>query len=102
VHFYRIPYKLHSKRAKTKASLAYGDNPRSAWLTFQAKSHAEARRMLQTLILPLDKRPILGRTYVRGYAIPVPDSAPDDRVADDLTRHLPADGDEDDANETFP
>ena len=82
--FYKVPYRLHKKGAKTKAGIGYfadyqgelvrvvgftGDTP---WVDFTAKSHAEAGRKLQELILPGDPRPIMGRTLVRHFAVTVP------------------------------
>jgi hypothetical protein len=78
---YRVPFDVHAKRARTKARLAYYmqwgggyryypvPSSRARFVEFDAPSHAAASRMLQSLILPRDPRPILGRTNIKLFCV---------------------------------
>jgi hypothetical protein len=70
VRHYRVPYRLHTEHARTKAQLATAmtserlKKPDIHWIEFDAPTHAEAQRQLQALVLPGDDRKIMGRNYV--------------------------------------
>ena len=69
---YRVYYKLHSADAKTKAALAtsyrdgvlWPDTSGIAMPEFEARTLRDARAIVQSRILPGDKRKIMGRTCV--------------------------------------
>ena len=66
---YRVPYKLTSRGASTKARLVYTDEPGTLWLEFTARNHREAREALQELIANGDGRPVYGRSNVAAFAV---------------------------------
>jgi hypothetical protein len=77
---YRIGYRFHGPRARTKARLdyifhvvngtrIYEPAPRSLVLEFDAPSHAAAAQYLQEHIDPDDPRPVEGRTKVERFVV---------------------------------
>lgn len=80
---YRVPYRLHTSTAKTKATIAYSLEPSdivagrcdvlpmpgAPVVEFEADNHTLARMVLQEAILPGDDRPIMGRSNVRFFVV---------------------------------
>lgn len=79
VKTYKIPVRICGKKARNKACIdyiqAYPDGglnapkyspaPGAKIVTITAKTHAEAARKLQAIVLPDDPRPIMSRTDVK-------------------------------------
>jgi hypothetical protein len=79
---YRVPVKhTITKTARNKAVFHYAmvglgagkyryeGAPGAVWVEFEAKTHAEAQRVLQRLVRPGDPRPIMGWTMVKVFAL---------------------------------
>jgi hypothetical protein len=78
---YRVPFKIHQAKARTKAAVAYyqrliGDNayevlpePGAKAVEFWASSNATAMCILQELVLPGDPREVKGRSMVRYFIV---------------------------------
>lgn len=71
---YRVPYKLTTSGAATKARIVHTNEPGTRWLEFTARTHAEAREALQELIANGDGRPVYGRSNVAAFAVKEPES----------------------------
>ncbi len=73
---FRVPYRLHAARAKTKAHVAYylldgvmTAEPGAKVVEFEAPTFEMAKIIVQESILPGDERPIQGRTNVRHFRV---------------------------------
>ena len=75
-HKFVVPYKLHHKSGRTKASLGmWLRKPHGGGtLSFEAPSYAAAVRRVEELILPGDERSVRGRTEIRRYEVKEPDA----------------------------
>jgi hypothetical protein len=79
---YRVPYKIQADGAMNKARVAYYllrrpprsqsdivPEPDSHVVDFEAPSHAAAARLLASVILPDDPRPVRAASWVKHFAI---------------------------------